>query len=119
MTIHTEGKCRNRVSGLLRSTRASPTRALVFQARAMRDRKSTRLNSSHLGTSYAVFCLKKKNTPMELTADRRETFDPVTYLRDDGMRSALGLDFTPPLPSASSPHLLDAINPLAANPAKP
>src|SRR5262245_64773975 len=26
------------------------------------DRKSTRLNSSHLGISYAVFCLKKKNT---------------------------------------------------------
>src|SRR5437899_7950539 len=26
----------------------------------MRDRKSTRLNSSHLGISYAVFCLKKK-----------------------------------------------------------
>src|SRR5438045_3237472 len=25
------------------------------------DRKSTRLNSSHLGTSYAVFCLKKKS----------------------------------------------------------
>src|ERR1035438_8538804 len=24
------------------------------------DRKSTRLNSSHLGVSYAVFCLKKK-----------------------------------------------------------
>src|SRR5258705_3217846 len=28
---------------------------------AARDRKSTRLNSSHLGISYAVFCLKKKN----------------------------------------------------------
>src|SRR5262245_65097992 len=28
--------------------------------RARRDRKSTRLNSSHLGISYAVFCLKKK-----------------------------------------------------------
>src|SRR5262245_64678756 len=27
----------------------------------MPDRKSTRLNSSHLGISYAVFCLKKKN----------------------------------------------------------
>src|SRR5258705_1697871 len=27
------------------------------------DRKSTRLNSSHLGISYAVFCLKKKKTP--------------------------------------------------------
>src|SRR5262245_62552264 len=33
------------------------------------DRKSTRLNSSHLGISYAVFCLKKKkinkNKPMK------------------------------------------------------
>src|SRR5205814_10159384 len=28
--------------------------------RAKADRKSTRLNSSHLGISYAVFCLKKK-----------------------------------------------------------
>src|SRR5689334_24270377 len=27
-----------------------------------RDRKSTRLNSSHSSISYAVFCLKKKNT---------------------------------------------------------
>src|SRR5258705_10271013 len=30
------------------------------QLLAIRDRKSTRLNSSHLGISYAVFCLKKK-----------------------------------------------------------
>src|SRR5437899_5622068 len=29
--------------------------------KSRRDRKSTRLNSSHLGISYAVFCLKKKN----------------------------------------------------------
>src|SRR5256885_10961662 len=29
--------------------------------RETRDRKSTRLNSSHLVISYAVFCLKKKN----------------------------------------------------------
>src|SRR5258705_4137107 len=28
----------------------------------LRDRKSTRLNSSHLGISYAVFCLKKKQS---------------------------------------------------------
>src|SRR5437762_8213833 len=28
-----------------------------------RDRKSTRLNSSHRCISYAVFCLKKKNSP--------------------------------------------------------
>src|SRR5258705_6246759 len=34
------------------------------------DRKSTRLNSSHLGISYAVFCLKKKKKyiPMSITA---------------------------------------------------
>src|SRR5437899_8874980 len=31
-----------------------------------RDRKSTRLNSSHLGISYAVFCLKKKNKRQQL-----------------------------------------------------
>src|SRR5947199_10697829 len=29
-------------------------------SRVRRDRKSTRLNSSHLGISYAVFCLNKK-----------------------------------------------------------
>src|SRR5258705_8583835 len=28
------------------------------------DRKSTRLNSSHLGISYAVFCLKKKKNDL-------------------------------------------------------
>src|SRR3712207_8144606 len=30
------------------------------------DRKSTRLNSSHANISYAVFCLKKKNTSINL-----------------------------------------------------
>src|SRR3712207_8578134 len=29
----------------------------------VKDRKSTRLNSSHANISYAVFCLKKKKTP--------------------------------------------------------
>src|SRR2546426_8409358 len=33
---------------------------LLGVARRSRDRKSTRLNSSHLVISYAVFCLKKK-----------------------------------------------------------
>src|SRR3712207_8401132 len=36
----------------------------------VRDRKSTRLNSSHANISYAVFCLKKKN---HLTASMCET----------------------------------------------
>src|SRR3712207_7605911 len=31
-----------------------------------RDRKSTRLNSSHANISYAVFCLKKKHYPIRL-----------------------------------------------------
>src|ERR1035438_10113092 len=35
--------------------------SLVNPAVIAMDRKSTRLNSSHLGISYAVFCLKKKN----------------------------------------------------------
>src|SRR5688500_19678256 len=34
-----------------------------------RDRKSTRLNSSHLVISYAVFCLTKKNTLSKLQQD--------------------------------------------------
>src|SRR5205807_6424124 len=36
-----------------------------------RDRKSTRLNSSHLVISYAVFCLKKKNTKNNKQQDRQ------------------------------------------------
>src|SRR5256885_9068264 len=35
------------------------------------DRKSTRLNSSHLVISYAVFCLKKKTTAKQLQSSRR------------------------------------------------
>src|SRR3712207_8654894 len=34
----------------------------LLLAASRRDRKSTRLNSSHANISYAVFCLKKKNT---------------------------------------------------------
>src|SRR6185312_17518620 len=39
----------------------------------LRDRKSTRLNSSHDQSSYAVFCLKKKKKPSnrDLRAARR------------------------------------------------
>src|SRR3989454_5847376 len=41
------------------------TQAALLEAMQERtvDRKSTRLNSSHLVISYAVFCLKKKNKP--------------------------------------------------------
>src|SRR5256885_7598230 len=48
------------------TTRCSPGTAgervlMVRRSRASTDRKSTRLNSSHLVISYAVFCLKKKH----------------------------------------------------------
>src|SRR5579872_7578153 len=50
---------------LFRSRRTSrrhrcDRRSARRHARARRDRKSTRLNSSHVRISYAVFCLKKK-----------------------------------------------------------
>src|SRR3989442_5363921 len=59
------------VAGLL-ATVATPARG---------DRKSTRLNSSHVRISYAVFCLKKKNnTPRQtITGSRHEfTYDLLT-----------------------------------------
>src|SRR3712207_8912680 len=47
-----------------RERRGGPAGAghpVPLQRRHHRDRKSTRLNSSHANISYAVFCLKKKN----------------------------------------------------------
>src|SRR5215472_18683126 len=38
-----------------------------------RDRKSTRLNSSHLGISYAVFCLKKKKKKQKTYQIKKKT----------------------------------------------
>src|SRR5437868_13097848 len=51
------------------------------------DRKSTRLNSSHVSISYAVFCLKKKTRPRHgagthrLCARAEQTADRVEPLR--------------------------------------
>src|SRR5690348_17988189 len=42
--------------------------AALRRVREGRDRKSTRLNSSHPSISYAVFCLKKKTQNNALTA---------------------------------------------------
>src|SRR2546430_9207236 len=43
-----------------RSVQAQPLLKLRAERQPRRDRKSTRLNSSHSQISYAVFCLKKK-----------------------------------------------------------
>src|SRR5947199_3571388 len=40
--------------------RRADGRSVEASCADVQDRKSTRLNSSHLGISYAVFCLKKK-----------------------------------------------------------
>src|SRR3989442_10135669 len=49
------------VISTLRSCRSGGIGATVqSRSRSARDRKSTRLNSSHVRISYAVFCLKKK-----------------------------------------------------------
>src|SRR5436853_4966239 len=46
--------------GAVPEDRAHRVHLRVAGADVHEDRKSTRLNSSHLGISYAVFCLKKK-----------------------------------------------------------
>src|SRR5690625_5874907 len=51
-----------------------PVRAAAASTWSVRDRKSTRLNSSHVAISYAVFCLKKKKTTTMPTA-KRKRFD--------------------------------------------
>src|SRR5699024_12606550 len=48
----------------------SPTSIVEFK-----DRKSTRLNSSHVSISYAVFCLKKKKTTRTMNAQWRTRTD--------------------------------------------
>src|SRR5437899_5428122 len=50
----TEDRC---LRNTLRARSSVPASWCCFRE----DRKSTRLNSSHLGISYAVFCLKKKS----------------------------------------------------------
>src|SRR2546430_9936387 len=46
---------------------AAPAPRPASARRKSRDRKSTRLNSSHSQISYAVFCLKKKKKKWTLT----------------------------------------------------
>src|SRR5258705_8381201 len=66
--------------------RGSGGRRMAGVARGKRlpvlgDRKSTRLNSSHLGISYAVFCLKKKKTTY-LTISASKYFRATTYQQE-------------------------------------
>src|SRR2546429_4886144 len=55
---------RSRSGERLTAAPCSAVRLYVELARSSRDRKSTRLNSSHGYISYAVFCLKKKKSDL-------------------------------------------------------
>src|SRR2546430_6934828 len=57
LPISSSGSTTNPLTPSSTSSRAAPTAVVVTIGR---DRKSTRLNSSHSQISYAVFCLKKK-----------------------------------------------------------
>src|SRR5258705_7107780 len=52
-----------------RGDAARHTSTSIEPSQWLQDRKSTRLNSSHLGISYAVFCLKKKKITRVRTPD--------------------------------------------------
>src|SRR5437868_8651274 len=54
------------------------------------DRKSTRLNSSHVSISYAVFCLKKKIDSKTSVGQPGERRSPAAAARDDGPALASG-----------------------------
>src|SRR5439155_7582 len=57
------------VGGAFAKERAEVMIFPTEQAGAELDRKSTRLNSSHVAISYAVFCLKKKNSVARVQTD--------------------------------------------------
>src|SRR5256885_6783517 len=70
-------------SQLLEQFRATP-HAVLFATSSfwqgvdvVGDRKSTRLNSSHLVISYAVFCLKKKKAETTVPIERSHTQQPA------------------------------------------
>src|SRR5947209_10890112 len=58
----------------IRATRPPRARAShLGRRRRRRDRKSTRLNSSHANISYAVFCLKKKKKQIQQDTQNQTT----------------------------------------------
>src|SRR5690606_20859547 len=59
--LHTSERFYHELLGFDVMTRAYPGALFLAAGGYHQDRKSTRLNSSHVKISYAVFCLKKKN----------------------------------------------------------
>src|SRR5207249_9688888 len=63
---------RGRPAQLLLQRRHEVEEEAALDALVAVDRKSTRLNSSHVSISYAVFCLKKKNIITNRSSDLHE-----------------------------------------------
>src|SRR5256886_5485851 len=79
--------------------RASRSSTTAYSPGLLKDRKSTRLNSSHIEISYAVFCLKKKTGDGERDQDlelrrlahaRDDAGQPRPQVRDGGREVSLG-----------------------------
>src|SRR5262245_65147394 len=62
------------------SRAATPHLAEFVRPYLGEDRKSTRLNSSHLGISYAVFCLKKKKKKKQQYTKQQYTSQNTTSI---------------------------------------
>src|SRR5690242_21579923 len=69
-----------RVDGAARVYRPGPDRKAAEWVHPGGDRKSTRLNSSHMSISYAVFCLKKKKIINILRSASMNRSSPTQYL---------------------------------------
>src|SRR2546426_5668713 len=75
------------------------------------DRKSTRLNSSHLVISYAVFCLKKKNKHADSNYDGHSSIAMELHEGQSLDHTLFGL----PLPLTRMPdHIIQVTEPLEA-----
>src|SRR5438552_8258326 len=79
---------RSHRQSLARRQRPAARRGMreAFHHRPCRDRKSTRLNSSHQIISYAVFCLKKK----KITVHVQQNLNCQSFLKEELVLSTIG-----------------------------
>src|SRR5437879_7321265 len=73
LTVELAAKREKAETTLVERNKSDCRPAMVRVAAA--DRKSTRLNSSHRCISYAVFCLKKKKTSLQIYSDKTSPRD--------------------------------------------
>src|SRR5439155_8978007 len=66
--------------GFVKVTQSLPGGEIVLKYLGHLDRKSTRLNSSHVAISYAVFCLKKKKIHIQIHLPPGYLKNPIIHL---------------------------------------